>query len=593
MTSPRAIAASRVVAAKPPPATFQTLPMLLVYKIVEYLEGRSKCSFDLDIDKHNRLKAVLIPLLSVSECWRKAALESICDNCAFDFDHPRETREMVFPAWPTDFHLTRLRNTNLAKRIVVSVTLGRTLMGTAAGEVITWLLRGGAVAPAARTMLLCLRKANDQVSSAVNGTLSTSVLTSPIVLYSVDWFARFLLRLAPAVTDLVVSVPSINAAQSDHLRLCGPLILALCKRGVKSLHTYSVHNTVPITLHLLGVSGLTSITNGVNIVCAPFARLIHLNARTLRIIDFGFATEGSWRTMIYGSTETPAVYTSLTMLTLTVIDVDYDTAWAAIDDVASFPVLSMLHVDGRYPFDDGLLFKGNEGTLHNIRLPFKAIERSTLVRFGIFKCGRVSQMNSVSIGSIDDMEIELIADRDEVQVRQQVHHILETATKFRITNDIFYTDSNFNSKMFKAIEVAPSTSILQHLYLGVRLEVFALGVINLITAIPSLVSMACCLGDDYLAAKVDPESTYPSGLRSTQYPLSSNFRVLRVYGKSNTSAVTVAKIAMLVAVACPNFTHVDIDPELRNMFSREIAWGMCSRPFEPYADSIRRLIYKE
>ncbi|KAJ2688658.1 hypothetical protein IWW39_002055 [Coemansia spiralis] len=50
---------------------------------------------------------------------------------------------------------------------------------------------------------------------------------------------------------------------------------------------------------------------------------------------------------------------------------------------------------------------------------------------------------------------------------------------------------------------------------------------------------------------------------------------------------------MLVAIACPNFAHVDIPPELRNSFSSEIAWSAHTRPFKPYADSIRRLIYEE
>ncbi|KAJ2423031.1 hypothetical protein GGF41_003286 [Coemansia sp. RSA 2531] len=70
----------------PPSFTFQTLPILIVYKIVEYLEGRPKYFLGLDIDKHNKLKTALVPLLLVSERWRIAALESICDNCALDFD---------------------------------------------------------------------------------------------------------------------------------------------------------------------------------------------------------------------------------------------------------------------------------------------------------------------------------------------------------------------------------------------------------------------------------------------------------------------------------------------------------------------------
>ncbi|KAJ2467774.1 hypothetical protein GGI03_001380 [Coemansia sp. RSA 2337] len=103
---------------KPPPLTFQILPMLTMHKTVEYLKGRSKYSIGLNMDKHNKSKAVLTPLLSVSERWRRAALESICDNCALDFDHSHEAREIVFPAWPADFKLAQLRKSNMAKSVV-------------------------------------------------------------------------------------------------------------------------------------------------------------------------------------------------------------------------------------------------------------------------------------------------------------------------------------------------------------------------------------------------------------------------------------------------------------------------------------------
>ncbi|KAJ2747485.1 hypothetical protein GGI20_000474 [Coemansia sp. BCRC 34301] len=45
---------------------FRTLPMLIVRKVVKYLEGRSSNSFGTDIDEHNKKKDVHAPLLSVT-----------------------------------------------------------------------------------------------------------------------------------------------------------------------------------------------------------------------------------------------------------------------------------------------------------------------------------------------------------------------------------------------------------------------------------------------------------------------------------------------------------------------------------------------
>ncbi|KAJ2104549.1 hypothetical protein GGI09_000052 [Coemansia sp. S100] len=102
---------------------FQTLPMLIVYKVIEYLEGRRRTAFNSDIDEHNKTKAVLTPLLRVSERWRMAALDSICDNCKFDFDASCNSVEVTYPAWPADFLYPRFRKNHLVKRVVVAATL--------------------------------------------------------------------------------------------------------------------------------------------------------------------------------------------------------------------------------------------------------------------------------------------------------------------------------------------------------------------------------------------------------------------------------------------------------------------------------------
>ncbi|KAJ1817095.1 hypothetical protein LPJ60_005015 [Coemansia sp. RSA 2675] len=59
---------------------FQTLPMLIVHKVVEYLEGHRKNSFTLDIDEHNKKKAVLVPLLMLAPMATKVVAKFIYIN---------------------------------------------------------------------------------------------------------------------------------------------------------------------------------------------------------------------------------------------------------------------------------------------------------------------------------------------------------------------------------------------------------------------------------------------------------------------------------------------------------------------------------
>ncbi|KAJ2489210.1 hypothetical protein IWW37_004191 [Coemansia sp. RSA 2050] len=85
---------------------FQTLPMLIVEKVVEYLEGRARNSFDtkfdISISKYNREK-VVHQLLWVSERWRVAALSVLCDNCVIHFNNSSKGFDVKYPALPGDF----------------------------------------------------------------------------------------------------------------------------------------------------------------------------------------------------------------------------------------------------------------------------------------------------------------------------------------------------------------------------------------------------------------------------------------------------------------------------------------------------------
>ncbi|KAJ1922899.1 hypothetical protein LPJ71_001036, partial [Coemansia sp. S17] len=111
----------------------------------------------------------------------------------------------------------------------------------------------------------------------------------------------------------------------------------------------------------------------------------------------------------------------------------------------------------------------------------------------------------------------------------------------------------------------------------------------MIVALPSLVSFTCDIHAFGPDIEEIPANDRPSILRAKYYPLSSNFRVLRVPDIADGLVSMVADAAKIIAILCPNFAQVDLSLKLRNKFSREVAWAMVSDPFEPYANSLRRL----
>ncbi|KAJ2751422.1 hypothetical protein GGI19_004491 [Coemansia pectinata] len=193
-------------------------------------------------------------------------------------------------------------------------------------------------------------------------------------------------------------------------------------------------------------------------------------------------------------------------------------------------------------------------------------------------------MNFIEIGADEDEEFTTGQTGDSI--KQQMHHISEAVSRLVVLDDT--TDF----QMISALYVAPSTSIIQHLELGSS-KLYVFGMIRIIAALPTLISLACEVDEPVLDTMTSSESTNLSSLHAKHYPLSSNFRALYVPYKTDISGNVIANVAMIIAVLCPNLVHVHIGPELRREFSREVAWSTYNRPFKPYANTFRHLMYKD
>ncbi|KAJ2823622.1 hypothetical protein GGI24_003638, partial [Coemansia furcata] len=506
---------------------------------------------------------------------RTAALESICDNCELAFIHSRRAFEVRFPAWPVDYSYPRFRKTHLVKKVTVSAFLWKEMCDGSFCDVISMPQYENLSFPAAKTLALYLQMTADNASSSALVTSQAKVID----------FVRSLLQLTPVVTSVVIKFVSVSVTELYNRQLCDTLVSELYQGRVDSVDVYSFLSGAPLLLNLTGATGLTSITHGSNISCTPFASLAHLNARTLRTLEIIISEEKNWLDLIYGGTEASAVYSSLTALTVDIGNIPYDTIWAAIEDAEPFPVLSALSIEGKYPFNDDLLFRGNGRALQSLRVPFSAIARNVLGRFNVLKRNGVSQMARICIGDVTEMDTEFLAGRVGVPIEQQVHRILEVATLLK------YTGDTTGNQIFNSVAAAPITAVLQHLHTSDcmwSVDDF----IKMVAALPSLVSLTCEIREFGPDIEVIPANDRPSILRTRYYPLSGNFKMLRVLNVTDDSVSMVANVAKIISILCPSFAQVDLPLKLRNEFSREIAWAMVSDPFEPYANSLRRLVYR-
>ncbi|KAJ2052045.1 hypothetical protein GGH13_008540 [Coemansia sp. S155-1] len=558
---------------KSPSFTFQTLPMLLVYKIVEYLDCRSKYSFNSNGDTSIINRFNLFPLLSVSERWRKAALRSICGTIHLHSNQSQKTFG-ISPLVPPDdnFPLSWSSNAHLVKRVFVASTLEHALSEGFFCAALTRLWSGSVVFSAATTLILSFKMAAE-LAPRPDGSPRFSIagVLGLNQILAVN-FAHSLKRLVPAVADIHVFAPSTDVTETSYTPLCSLLISTLCLGGIKGVHVYTDQVAIPISPEVQALSRLAKIFQGRIASHTPFAELAYLNANTLQELNIDVGAEDDWLSLVYGGTLVSATFSRLTWLTLNVIDIPYATTWAAIDHVVPFPVLYTLKVSGGYPFDDDLLFRGNGKSMKNLYLPFCALSRNVLGRFNVLSRSGVSQMNSVHIDRVRAEDNVFVAEQGDALIRQQLRCVLEMSVTLSIS------DHTPQMLIYKTIEAAPSTHTLRYLDFG-GLVFRVDGVINMVGTFTGLVSLACMVEDRGLAAWVNPASLHLRYFRAKYYPLNKCFRVLRVMHSSGFSVEEVARIAMHIAVVCPGFEFVDLPPVYRREFSEEISRVMVNMPF--------------
>ncbi|KAJ2895423.1 hypothetical protein GGI21_005155, partial [Coemansia aciculifera] len=238
-------------------------------------------------------------------------------------------------------------------------------------------------------------------------------------------FARSLLRLTPAVTS--VSVNAYNTVKAGSVFTNSYCLMAVELYHWSPFDAYTRSpsaNFSPSPFYNFG-STLTSVSSGTNMIDVRISHVAYANARTLTKLDIYIATESDWTSIIYGDSDTPAVYTHLTKLTLDFFAYWYTATWKAIEYVAPFPVLSALAVYYGYPFNDDLLFRGNGETMRSLRLPFRAIVRNILGRFGILERSGVTHVDSVVIGKKVDFDDTFVTEQTDALIKKQVRRMSE------------------------------------------------------------------------------------------------------------------------------------------------------------------------
>ncbi|KAJ2055506.1 hypothetical protein GGI17_006628 [Coemansia sp. S146] len=242
---------------------FQTLPMLIVEKVVEYLEGHPRNLFDTDIsigmDECNMAKASR-PLLWVSECWRVAALSVICDNCEISFGSSPKGFGVRYPALLPNFTFPQYHMEKLVKRVVVVAPSWSDIGSGKFGSTPSQPGFVFPVFPSAATLMVCMDEEDANPLKTGHGKLSAANAAPPNRNQATIHFARSIRCLTPAATGVLVFFSSLISTMKKNRRQCNNLVLLLCHEKTTRLDVESFTDCILATLNLRSVSGLTSIT---------------------------------------------------------------------------------------------------------------------------------------------------------------------------------------------------------------------------------------------------------------------------------------------------------------------------------------------
>ncbi|KAJ2027249.1 hypothetical protein IWW57_002689 [Coemansia sp. S610] len=420
--------------------------------------------------------------------------------------------------------------------------------------------------------------------------------------------------MTPAATGLNIVFCSYSSTIEESRGQCSNLVQQPCSRNISRLQVESRTDYDLSSLDLHSLSGLTSIAQGFTTAYAPFAHVAYRSADTLRELSLVCLEEDDWRTLLYGGSNIPAVYSRLTKLLLGFEDDEESMNWAAIDGAVFFPALSEMTLEDDYPFGDELLFRGNRPTLRKLHIPFRMPAKNAFGRCNVFNCSGATWMSLIDVGPLDPSDEDRVVGQSDAQVMQKFRSILEATMTFSLNGAVAA------KYLLRALEPTASAAVLHELRLYER-PLCASKALSIISAILSLVTLSGAIYQPVSNVKSIRAREHLRALRR-KYPIdNSNFRRLNVLKGENDLADSagddfdichnasagnawlhykmdkftrkIAVVAVKIAALCPNFSHVVLPKEIRGEFSREVALAMTNGPFMPYANRLSRLIYPE
>ncbi|KAJ2746908.1 hypothetical protein GGI20_000987 [Coemansia sp. BCRC 34301] len=326
-----------------------------------------------------------------------------------------------------------------------------------------------------------------------------------------------------------------------------------------------------------GIPSLTSLWIGCQVSVDLHSSLIHRSAATLQSLEVSL---NDANLLLCNADGAHIVYPNLHHLSIshcTRADTSNDVMGRPLEFVP-FPALKRLTVNHVYPFDDDVVFRGNNATLKHLKFSVSVSTVKMLNRCKVFRDSRDGVLRKVTmtecretpdIGSVAKADIDMLLD-----------DVLGTALSIVLSASIVHSASIASLHGRRRLE---NVGVLE-----VRTgKVSLFTVLSLLRALPRLIRISCCISG--LGAELDhiPAGDLANHVVSEYGNAARGLREWTM-GYSNLGDVDkTPQYVLLLALVSPIFFCQKVAKNPGSKLSEAISAAIGTKPYTKHASRLR------
>ncbi|KAJ1916807.1 hypothetical protein LPJ71_001902, partial [Coemansia sp. S17] len=403
---------------------------------------------------------------------------------------------------------------------------------------------------------------------------------APTVKANINEFVCRIKQIMPTLREIEVEYGLVELEQDPGNDFFDTLLEPLLRLAPRIVHR-TLGEKVSVKVPLDGISNLVHIDMNVYHM-APIAQLARQNAATLEYLCImaSYSQRGSVFDLIRDVESDYVCYPRLRVLKLEKCSDLSPHRCPVYASVVPFPILRVLSLEGRYPFDDDVLFRGNAATLESLVLKTKHDDIARITEFGIFTPTSHPKLQCVSILYEKGYgRSRLTSHTDYLQA------LLSIAPNAAVRRfpcgesqpDILSLISIFGN--YPNIQVLDLSDIFLPFW----------DTITLIKSIPLLSDLHIMTPYNIQLPTNIKDKELPAYMLSNFTPMGQRFRCWHI-SKTSGPIITSVRCVLLLALICPNFDYCVPPKDEFREYMDELKIVINSGGFKDHAPRLQRFL---